>query len=357
MRGSGQRAQTINAVITEKIALLEHTIAQAKLRGELVTADALKHSVEREVGWQNDFFTHADLYVDQLRQEGKLYTAKRYANVRDQLRNHIGAKLPLESITPAFLRAYRAHRKHRGNKETTVVSHLKAIRAIYNRAREDGAMPNGPSAFASLKIGDPQGVIVRLTIAEIKQITEADLAVNTGAWRARDYLLFSVYCAGIRFRDLCLMSWNHVVPVGDGRFRLEYTMSKTKMNKSILLTSRPLAILARYGTPGSNKTGLVFPLLVGCDVLDASVLMRAVQSRNALVNKDLKKVGKLAGVATSFSYYASRHSYADIARRAGESIYDISSALGHSSIKQTETYLDRFDSPALDQHMERLWGD
>ena len=95
----------------------------------------------------------------------------------------------------------------------------------------------------------------------------------------------------------------------------------------------------------NRRRGFIFPLLVGYDLSDENRLMSAIQSRNALINKDLRRLKETAGIRINFSYYASRHSYADIARRAGESIYDISHALGHSSIKQTENYLDRFDSP------------
>jgi len=356
LKGSSDRVSIVNTIISDRVAALEREAARRKLERQPITARGLKESVSNERGAKADFFTHADLYIRHLEQQGKVYTARRYRNVTKHLRTFCGGPLSLDDITSAFLRSYKSHRiAKRGNKETTVVSHLKAIRAIFNRARNDGAVRPGHNPFADFRVGDPSGKIVRLTLDDIERIKTVVLRQDSGVSRARDYLLFSIYCAGIRFKDLCLMRWDHVVSAGDGRLRLDYTMSKTQRNKSILLAGPAQAILEKYGDPKSSS-GFIFPLLVGYDLSDENRLMSAIQSRNALINKDLRRLKETAGIRISFSYYASRHSYADIARRAGESIYDISHALGHSSIKQTENYLDRFDSPALDGHIDRLWG-
>jgi len=53
--------------------------------------------------------------------------------------------------------------------------------------------------------------------------------------------------------------------------------------------------------------------------------------------------------AEKVSYYWGRHSYATTLKRDGVETAKISEALGHSSEKVTQIYLDSFDSKFLDE--------
>ena len=64
----------------------------------------------------------------------------------------------------------------------------------------------------------------------------------------------------------------------------------------------------------------------------------------------------MAGIDKPLSTHIARHSFADVARSAGWSIYDISKALRHSSVEMTERYLKAFDTAALDDRMNELFG-
>jgi len=55
-----------------------------------------------------------------------------------------------------------------------------------------------------------------------------------------------------------------------------------------------------------------------------------------------------------FIFYISRHTWATLAFHAGMSIGIISKALGHFSIKVTETYLKPFENEKVDAANEEL---
>ncbi|MEO1632485.1 MAG: tyrosine-type recombinase/integrase, partial [Bacteroidota bacterium] len=101
----------------------------------------------------------------------------------------------------------------------------------------------------------------------------------------------------------------------------------------------------------------VFPMLEGYDLSTPRKLHNAKSSQNALVNKYLKKIAALAGIETPLSFHIARHSFADVARTSGWSVYDIKNALQHSSLEKTERYLKGFDSDALDARMDDLFGE
>ena len=53
--------------------------------------------------------------------------------------------------------------------------------------------------------------------------------------------------------------------------------------------------------------------------------------------------------------YVLTNSFADFARKKQMNVYDISKALGHSSIAITEAYLSSFDETTLDNEMQRIF--
>ncbi|MBK7638425.1 MAG: tyrosine-type recombinase/integrase [Saprospiraceae bacterium] len=53
--------------------------------------------------------------------------------------------------------------------------------------------------------------------------------------------------------------------------------------------------------------------------------------------------------------HIARHSFADIARKKGISVYDISKALGHSSIAITEKYLASLDDGAVTDVFNKMF--
>lgn len=54
-------------------------------------------------------------------------------------------------------------------------------------------------------------------------------------------------------------------------------------------------------------------------------------------------------------FHQARHSFANIARQKKANVYDISKALGHTSLKITETYLSKFDTTSQDATMKQVF--
>lgn len=70
-----------------------------------------------------------------------------------------------------------------------------------------------------------------------------------------------------------------------------------------------------------------------------------------------RKLEKLAGILLpegKLSSYTPRHTWATLAFHRGTNIGIISKALGHSSIKVTETYLKPFENEIVDAENEKL---
>ena len=86
-----------------------------------------------------------------------------------------------------------------------------------------------------------------------------------------------------------------------------------------------------------------------------NMLLQQTNVKNTLLNRYLDKIAKLAGITKKVSMHIARHSFANIARQKNANVYDISKALGHSSLDITEAYLARFDTTSQDETMRHVF--
>ena len=68
----------------------------------------------------------------------------------------------------------------------------------------------------------------------------------------------------------------------------------------------------------------------------------------------MKNIGKDLGLDKKLTTYVARHSHATTLKRAGVSTSLICEALGHSSEKVTQIYLDSFENSQMDAAMQNL---
>ena len=137
--------------------------------------------------------------------------------------------------------------------------------------------------------------------------------------------------------------------------RLRYRMSKTGAQKDIAIVPAAAAILKHYDVDGRPPTARVFPVFDGYNLSTPDHIYRATRSRNAIVNRNLKEMAKMAGIYEGISFHLARHTWSDYARREGWDVYKISKALGHTDLKTTEHYLKGFDTESIDEEMGRLF--
>ena len=81
-----------------------------------------------------------------------------------------------------------------------------------------------------------------------------------------------------------------------------------------------------------------------------------VSSKNALINKYLKKIAEQAEIEKPLSMHISRHSFAHIAQEAGAESSAIKNILGHSNLATTERYMGSFDTSKTDETLRNVFN-
>jgi integrase len=128
---------------------------------------------------------------------------------------------------------------------------------------------------------------------------------------------------------------------------LYFHIHKTGDDLSIWLPEKSRAIIRFYKDPTQTQRAdgtidpesFIFPLLkVAPGETNREIIHTAISSASAFMNKDLRKITKLAGINKHISFHTARHSWAVRALQKGMRIEYVSKLMGHTSVKHTEIY-------------------
>lgn len=350
VRKSHRRYRILNQKLRDFLDNAED--ASSQLKRDRQTLATVKETLKQKD--QLNFFNYASDFVQTMKTEGNLWEARQTDVLMGQLRDFFKTKdIEFGDITLKKLEEFRRYMAEvLENNPNTINKKIKRLRRIFRQASIEEVVTSNPfEHYRPLKSNEV--IKTRLSADQIQRISSLDLEAGSLIWHVRNAFMFSYYNAGIRFSDLCQLKWLNIVDQ-----RLLYKMSKTGGIKNIRLGKHALRILEYYETGDSEEEDFIFPFLKNhVDYSDKLFLKSQISSKNAIANKVLKKIARMANIESNVSFHVSRHSFADHARRSEMNIYDISKALGHSDIETTQQYLASFDEQSLDKGMSRLFGD
>lgn len=362
-------ADHMNKIIRDKVKEAKDEVYRLKAENQPVSADVVKKkTVSKDIS--GDFICYAEKFAERKHQVN-VQTGRRYDAIVSKLKKYTGGKLSFNELTVSWLNEYSDWlASERKNKKNTIHSNFRAIRAILYSAIKEDLFPQERNPFFKLKLKQPKVSKTKLSATEIKQFAKQETKSKFQEL-AKDLFLFSFFMQGMRFRDVAMLR-NHEV-LGN---RVNYEMNKTGNTQNIMLHPMALDVIEKYRRDDSIPYNFVFPLIdvdkvlrnllpVGKNLTVADLtfneaptgqqqkiqkeLDREISSKNAYVNKEIKKVAKSAGISKNISFHVARHSYADIGRSKKADLHELSKSLGHSSLKVTENYLSSLGNDATNE--------
>ena len=127
---------------------------------------------------------------------------------------------------------------------------------------------------------------------------------------------------------------------------ITYRRRKTGRPLSVTLTPEAMALLKKYMNHDPHSPYL-FPLLKSGE--GTKEAYREYQLALRSFNQQLTLLGEILGLNDRLSSYTARHTWATTAYYCEIHPGIISEAMGHSSIKVTETYLKPFRNKKIDE--------
>ena len=315
---------------------IKECISRLKQENKPYTADRI---VELYSTYERSctFLLYGKELLVELKKIGKVRTADTYRNALGSFERFLNdrADIPLEDMDSNLMIAYESWLKGTGICPNTSSYYMRNLRAIYNRAVEQGFVTQ-QNPFKHVYTGIDKTKKRTVSLDVIREIRDLKLTKKSLIF-ARDIFLFSFYTRGMSFVDMAFLK-------------------KKDLQNGILTYRR-------------NKTGqLLFvkwekpmqELIDKYDTFDTPYLLSVIrnngvdewhQYQNAAhrINRNLKQIGKQIGLDIPLTTYVARHAWASIAQSKNVSLSVISEALGHDSEQTTRIYLASLDTSVVDK--------
>ncbi|WP_293665747.1 site-specific integrase [uncultured Parabacteroides sp.] len=226
-----------------------------------------------------------------------------------------------------FERFLLEHDYHRN----TIAKHMKHLKRYINLAINKDLFELQKYPFRKYKIKYMESKRGHLTPEELDQLEKVAPKLQRTLRRTLDMFLFSCY-TGLRFSDIVNIKPDNFQLIDD-KLWLVYSSVKTDVNVRLplflLFDGKALFIYERYRRSHSKT------------------LFGVSASANSNVNKQLKRICRLAEIDKKLSFHMARHTNATLLLYNGANITTVQKLLGHKSVRTTEIYSDIMDMTVI----------
>ncbi|WP_455639515.1 tyrosine-type recombinase/integrase [Parabacteroides sp.] len=260
-----------------------------------------------------------------------------------------GEDMPVDKVfMPGRLKEYEEWMKRDGKSLNTISTYMRTLKAVYNRLVAEKVLPYEAKLFDGIYTKVEQQTKRALTKEQTGVLLHADFRqLPQKERRALAYFLLMLLLRGMPFIDLAHLRRQDI----KGNY-LVYCRHKTGRQLTVHIPREAAWLLEEFRNDNPDSVYLL-PILDGKQKDKGEPYACYLHAlRN--FNKDLVKMAAVLLPGVKISSYTARHTWATLAFYQGMSVGIISKALGHSSIKVTETYLKPFENEKVDAANDAL---
>lgn len=293
-----------------------------------------------------------------LEKQGKGRTARAYRSSACKLSRFVKSQdISLLSITSELIRAFEHDLKAQGKSLNTISFYMRNLRAICNRAVNEGLIPHTrENPFRTVFTGFKRTPKRALGTEQMQRIQHMKYSVYLknrstpsnpqekllyNTWR---YFIFCFQARGMCFVDLSYLRKDNI---RGGIIR--YYRKKTGGLIEIKITSLMQELIESFSHE-VTKSPYLFPIIT----IPGNKERLQYESGLRMQNRRLKEIAQQANIGMNLTTHVSRHSWASIAKRENLPLWVISEGLGHSNEKTTYTYLAQLERSRLDSANEMI---
>ena len=274
--------------------------------------------------------------IGRLESMKRMRTSETYtAAYRSFMRFMDNKDVAIDEFDKKLMGEYENFLKMTGAGLNTVSFYMRIMRAVYNRAVDEG-ITDQRYPFKKVYTGIARTVKRALRFDDIRRIKNVDLSNEPNLAFARDMFMFSFYTRGMSFVDMSFLSKSNL----SGGV-LSYCRRKTGQRLDIKWEKCMQEIVERYDACGPYILPIVSP-----DKGDERLQYRQCQCR---INAYLKRLGRMMGFLHPLTMYVARHSWASVAKSRNVPLSIISEGMGHDSDATTRIYLASIEASRIDE--------
>ena len=308
-------AEELNYQVKEFLIQLESKELSLWKEGKVITLERLKE----EFGIKKDKsfldFILKDITDSPYKQSTKQNLLSTYA-LLTKFKDNINFK----ELTTEFVFDFERFLFGSNLQTNTVAKHMKHFKTFVNLAIDKGYLTLNDYPFRRYRIKTLKSKHTFLLPDELEKLESLELTGKSIAYKhSLEAFLFCCY-TGLRYSDFTQLSEKNIVFI-EKRPWIIFTTIKTGAEVRL-----PLALL--FGGKGWKL------LRKHQKHLNEFFNLKA----NSTVNKDLIRIGKLAGIQKHFSFHSARHTNATLLIYKGVNITTVQKLLGHRNVATTQIY-------------------
>ena len=294
-----------------------------------------------ELASRQSFQIYMQSIIKQQKAQGRIRTSETYAaTMKSFMAFREGKDISWDCITIAVVKSYELWLKAKGVSLNTVSFYMRILRAVYNRAVNEGlTIDQRPfyQVYTSVAKTAKRGI----STADIAKLMKLDLSTLPSRAFARDIFMFSFYTRGMSLIDIAKLETDNIK-----NGVLTYQRSKTSQRISVKWRDEMQVIVDRYHQESSER---LLPI-----IKTETDIRKQYDTALHKINYNLKKIGETIGLSIPLTMYVARHSWASAASLNNIPLHVISQCLGHDSEHTTQIYLSSIDVNQMDEANEKI---
>ena len=256
-----------------------------------------------------------------------------------------GKDITFDDLNEDVINQYEAWMKNKGLKRNSSSCYLRTFKTLYLKAVEFG-LTDDRDIFRHVFTGFATTTKRAISIDAIKAIRKLNLKDGSPLAFARDMFMLSLYLQGMAFVDIAYLKKSDI-----RNGQLQYSRKKTGQALTVSW-EKPMQEIVDAYSHLTKDTPYLLPIITKQDGTERKQYEKAEHN----VNRNLKKIGEMAGLHIPLTTYVARHSWASIMRDMGNDITVVGKGLGHSDIKTTQIYLSTIDNSTVMKANKRFLG-
>nr|WP_129735534.1 site-specific integrase [Parabacteroides goldsteinii] len=312
--------ESLNQYLSNFIAELEQLELEVVRSGKEFSLNDLKEKPETG---QTSFSL---FMLNEIKQSNlKPSTMKNHFSTLQVLSSY-QAEVSFNDLSYNFLCDFEHYLLENKYHRNTIAKHMKHLKRYINLAINKDLFDLHRYPFRKYKIKYMESKRSHLTPEELGQLESLNLKGRRTLQRTLDMFLFSCY-TGLRFSDIVSITRDNFLCIDD-KIWLIYSSVKTDVNVRLplflLFDGKALPIYDRY----KNSPWTLFDMPA---------------SSNSNVNKQIRRLCKMANIDKKVSFHTARHTNATLLLYNGANITTVQKLLGHKSVRTTEIYSNIMD--------------
>lgn len=346
---SRNTARRINGTLQRTTLLLRQRIALLDASGLPYSVDEICEGFDFQGETApRDLFVFFRIQTAMKAARHKYASQQLYAATLHALQQYTGKpKYPFRDLSREFTAGFLEYLGQRGLAAGTISKYMAILHTVCLRASCQGTEINRERLFTGLHAAVGRSAKRAVDKSVLARIARLRLDNQPSLKYASDLFLFSFFAQGMSLVDILHLKEENIQ---NGQIR--YARAKCGTRICLGITPQMRGIIDAYHTTDSRDEYL-FPTLRGLQN-GSTVEYRAYRAALRATNRALSKISEMLHLDVPLTTYVARHTWATNAKKSRIPLPVIQEALGHTSIRTTEIYLQQFETQMIEQINERI---